>query len=730
MSRYPGTTFQVIDNSNVTAAVPISTKNPAAPTYLAAFRSCKGPEMISTTYGQEFYDMYGDQSKILFNKYGQPLLQASMDINAGAQLIAKRVVLDDATLANATVGLIVSKQKSVTAELKDVTVGTPAVKKKGIGTVTLGDARIVLTPIVMSYDNSGNGTPDISDSEKKFLYSEYKKRIIEAIEGGIDNSLISIKGNFAFTATQKSAEEGKTDYIAAGANVVFADTEEYSNDTNGNNKIGIGGWSKFKKFEAAPTGTVTAMEDTYTTEAEYNKAIKATVASIAKAAIYDSKVYFFPLFTIFDNGRGDSQKSISITFDSNTSKTLGKAVYALKVFNLDTNKQLEAFSFTVDPYCRNTNTGYTFDIESAVNYTSKQISTKFYHDSYDVLVDLLMDEAKCPSSIFETSDCLFGHNLDGRYIPTGKQILSVSGKPMEFVDYTDLHVSGEYNISVNVASEIGNMTDYKDSDKIRYYYYNYPTRAKMGLTEKLEFGNDGGKDLTTKEALEAAYNEKYYDFFSGDFDHDIFNLDVYFPNALFDANFNNKTKLAIQRLAAYRGDFVAFMDMRTSVNSFSSVKTMIPAVTAGTTFLTDKDRLEQPYIRDMHIYVTSLYGDIKDPYTNRQITVTGTYDLSIVFVNYYISKLGSVFAGKSNGVMATDFINGTVNYIPKIYPTSAMTTLSNIGMQYPSDDDTITNEKQLMCDLRVNYGSYYDDLFVKNFDITNEEKELAEMLAY
>ena len=109
---------------------------------------------------------------------------------------------------------------------------------------------------------------------KKFLYSEYKKRIIEAIEGGIDNSLISIKGNFAFTATQKSAEEGKTDYIAAGANVVFADTEEYSNDTSGNNKIGIGGWSKFKKFEAAPTGTVTAMEDTYTTEAEYNKALE------------------------------------------------------------------------------------------------------------------------------------------------------------------------------------------------------------------------------------------------------------------------------------------------------------------------------------------------------------------------------------------------------------------------------------------------------------------------
>ena len=40
-----------------------------------------------------------------------------------------------------------------------------------------------------------------------------------------------------------------------------------------------------------------------------------------------------------------------------------------------------------------------------------------------------------------------------------------------------------------------------------------------------------------------------------------------------------------------------------------------------------------------------------------------------------------------------------------------MTSLNNIGGVYPSDDETIVNEKQLLCDLKVNYGCYYDDRF-------------------
>ena len=71
MSRYPGTQFRVFDNSQATASVPInnSTNMDDAVKYLATFSSVKGPEGITLSYGQDFYDRYGTQDNIKFNKY-------------------------------------------------------------------------------------------------------------------------------------------------------------------------------------------------------------------------------------------------------------------------------------------------------------------------------------------------------------------------------------------------------------------------------------------------------------------------------------------------------------------------------------------------------------------------------------------------------------------------------------------------------------------------------------
>ena len=58
MSRYPGSQFIVIDNTATTATVPVTTKNPAAPTYMTSFHSIKGPEEIKTVYGNDFFTIY------------------------------------------------------------------------------------------------------------------------------------------------------------------------------------------------------------------------------------------------------------------------------------------------------------------------------------------------------------------------------------------------------------------------------------------------------------------------------------------------------------------------------------------------------------------------------------------------------------------------------------------------------------------------------------------------
>ena len=90
MSRYPGTQFKLYDNSQATAIVPVSNVNiNDTVQYLTAFASVKGPEGITLTSGEDFYTRYGTQDNIDFKKYGQPLFQASMNVNTSKMNIIK-----------------------------------------------------------------------------------------------------------------------------------------------------------------------------------------------------------------------------------------------------------------------------------------------------------------------------------------------------------------------------------------------------------------------------------------------------------------------------------------------------------------------------------------------------------------------------------------------------------------------------------------------------------------
>lgn len=65
-------------------------------------------------YGEAFYKLYGND--IQFSKYGQPLLQAARIIDAGGRLLIKRVVADNATLANA---IILANLKVISVQKTD-----------------------------------------------------------------------------------------------------------------------------------------------------------------------------------------------------------------------------------------------------------------------------------------------------------------------------------------------------------------------------------------------------------------------------------------------------------------------------------------------------------------------------------------------------------------------------------------------------------------------------------
>lgn len=94
---YPGTFVTWRDESAIPSNVAI-TQLDSSPLFCALFTSDMGPENWNTVVGDEFFKLYGED--ISFNKHGQPLLQAAMQINSGAKLFCKRIVAKDATYAN------------------------------------------------------------------------------------------------------------------------------------------------------------------------------------------------------------------------------------------------------------------------------------------------------------------------------------------------------------------------------------------------------------------------------------------------------------------------------------------------------------------------------------------------------------------------------------------------------------------------------------------------------
>lgn len=109
----PGTIINWIDQSSSNNVIE---ETIIRPLYFQLFTSDKGPEGLRTIHGNEFFKLYGSNPS--FKKHGQPLLQAAEIIKAGGELLCKRVVAEDATLANL---VIVAKVSSELVQKVDAT---------------------------------------------------------------------------------------------------------------------------------------------------------------------------------------------------------------------------------------------------------------------------------------------------------------------------------------------------------------------------------------------------------------------------------------------------------------------------------------------------------------------------------------------------------------------------------------------------------------------------------
>lgn len=170
--------------------------------------------------------------------------------------------------------------------------------------------------------------------------------------------------------------------------------------------------------------------------------------------------------------------------------------------------------------------------------------------------------------------------------------------------------------------------------------------------------------------------------FTEDGNEDIYDTDKYQIDAVFDANYPIETKKAIEELADFRTDFMFFRDLG-FVSTYDQIKAAAATVT--------------PSVFNA-IYHNSY--DIIDPYTKKQIPVTITYSLSKLFVNHFINNKANPFEGIQYGIIISDAIEGTINYLPK--------RLKSV------------DQKQALVDINVNYISYYNDTLVMETQFTSD----------
>ena len=516
---YPGVIIEYDDQSDITSLPVTEVRN--MPLFGAVFTSDKGTEEWNRVSGKSFFDMYG--KTISFNKHGQPLLQAAMTINAGGELFCKRLVADDATLANVS---IVAKLEKTETQATDA------------------DGKLIYL------DESGNETTDVTDTPKNV--TGYKIKYSKKSHKGIGKVI-------AADAKRLTVE----DYAKEIAETIAADIKK-TNEAN--EKEG-------------------------------------------------SNVREYLLYTIVDNGRGESKKRIKIIPNYKLSKSLEYCSYTFTI--IEGTSELETISFSASPSL--IVNGENISLQSMINTHSNQLKCIENVSGLEDFAKAVAIAAGKDETSMYTIDVLFGCNNKGEKL-SGIEV-DTSELDLQYTSGQALEEGTNGAFGARPADIMADIT---------------ATNEESGITET--------KSSAWGEAAIAALN--------GTFDKVIYNVDQYKIDAWVDANYPKSVKRAIETLAVFREDFMYFRDQGLGKTSYEAVA-------------------EECKSEARSMFISGSYYqsyDVIDPYTKRQITVTAGYNIAQLLVSHL--NVGAILppAGIRYSFTIDDAIYGTVSHVPTICP--------------------------------------------------------------
>lgn len=346
-------------------------------------------------------------------------------------------------------------------------------------------------------------------------------------------------------------------------------------------------------------------------------------------------VYSYPLFVIVDNGRCVSKKRVSIAPDVAVSKNLPFMYYTLTVYENGAPLQSARFAAAPDTVYR----GENIELTQVSNTYLTQVKAYSFSDNIRAFVEKLSEFSLIEDEQLLSGDFLFGATVKGNKYPS-------------------IAVDTENGVDLAAITGLSLMNGSN--------------------------GSFGDNPLSDPDAI-AVYNAELLKFFSGDLTDEIYNVDAYQIDAVFDANYPVNVKEKIVALAEYRKDFMYFRDLGLNIYTIDDVKNAVGPLTKSS-WVTD---FCQGY-------------EVVDPYSRKNVKVTAIYTISRLMVGHLRDRRNLPFAGETNEAILTDAIKGTLTFAPKVTPA--------------------IDEKTELEDLRVNFASYFGTRLVVESLYTSQEK--------
>lgn len=598
--------------------------NDNGPLFLACFTAPKGPEDLRIVTG-DFDSLYGNGINFSFEKYGQPYLQARRIIANGGRLLCRRLVHENATYGNLIIGAAVTTKKAQKTNedgelLYKETAATVAAKYEPSMITSEGGTRDKV-------DENGNKLYTLNGGDGTEISEDQIDENGRLEDGSIDPEKYTVVTETipAGDPIQNTNEAGELLYKLIGgdgtevteaqfvANVVTK-TEALMEDGKTINPAyepdteEVKGTAEITLYASSMEGVkdINKIKKDLESIKEENPTIELPIDGDGDETFGDTTVELYPLFAVMDNGRGNTGKRVRIDFKSIVSNTNRQAIYTMT--DVENSIDIITTNFTLDPDAIFNGKSYAISKE-----TNPQFICAFSEGGYLGFINKISEITGRAKAELRKDDLLSGKTYKGEAIPGV--------------------VMGANSLDLSYS---------------------------LGLS--LFNGEDGDEDINFGSP---AYNLMTEKFFKPDENTDgeaIYNTDIYKIDVVADANYSMQTKENIVELAEFRKDFFFFRDLGLNVGDENrntqlgdGLKTYAQVEMANKNDKIVASKFAGTYCTSYNVY---------DPYTQKPVHVTCIYSIVDDIISHFITSRHLPFAGYT----VTDYIEGTIDFVPKQTP--------------------------------------------------------------